>query len=309
MVYLPSFCKKEIVALSQVKGSTQRLSWFDGVHPVFSGTHHDYIGKTQRHLPVAVFAADPFIAYITEEGEPMKLDVLAIGAHPDDIELSCAATIAQLVRTGKKVGILDLTEGELGTRGSRSIRKREAEVAARSLGVEFRSNLALPDGDIEISRKNVLKVIEVLRRFQPTIILFPHRLERHPDHEHAHRLCREAWFLSGLEKIPTRVKGKLQDPFRPRKCFHYMQKYEFVPSFIVDVSDVYEVKKLALAAFKSQFHNPRSKERETLLSSKLFLQSIEARDRHYGSLINVEYGEPFHSIEPLGVDSLFDLKV
>jgi len=239
----------------------------------------------------------------------MELDVLAIGAHPDDIELSCAATVAKLVHAGKKVGILDLTEGELGTRGTRSIRKKEAEEAARCLGIHFRSSLGIPDGNIELTRKNILKVIEVLRTFRPTVILFPHWRERHPDHEHANRLCREAWFFSGLEKIPTRVRGRQQEPFRPKKYFHYMQKYEFAASFIVDVSEDYKAKKTALAAFKSQFHNPKSKERETLLSSKIFLQSIEARDRHYGSLIDVEYGEPFYSIEPVGIHSIFDLKI
>ena len=122
----------------------------------------------------------------------MELDVLAIGAHPDDIELSCAATVAKLVRDGKKVGILDLTEGELGTRGSRSIRKKEAEEAAECLGIHFRSSLGIPDGDIELTRKNILKVVEVIRTFRPTVIIFPHWLERHPDHEHANRLCREA---------------------------------------------------------------------------------------------------------------------
>jgi N-acetylglucosamine malate deacetylase 1 len=256
-----------------------------------------------------IFAASVFVLYIKGIGGHMKLDVLAIGAHPDDIELACAATVAKLVRAGRNVGILDLTDGELGTRGSRAIRKREAKESAEILGIKFRSRLGLPDGNIEINRTNILKVIEVLRTFQPTVILFPHSLERHPDHEHAHRLCREAWFLSGLEKIPTRVGGKLQEPFRPRKYFHYMQKYEFTPSFIVDVSNSYEVKKSAVAAFKSQFHNPKSKERETRLSSKLFLQSLEARDRHYGSLIDVEYGEPFYSIEPLEVNSLFELKL
>ena len=237
----------------------------------------------------------------------MKLDVLAVGAHPDDIELSCAATVAKLVRNGKNVGILDLTEGELGTRGSRSIRKKEAEESARTLGIEFRSSLGLPDGNIEVSRKNIVKVIEIIRTFQPDVLLFPHWLERHPDHEHANRLCREAWFYAGLEKIPTKAGGKSQEPFRPKKYFHFMQKFEFVPSFIVDVTADYQAKRTALGAFKSQFHNPNSKERETLLSSKIFLQSIEARDRHYGSLIGVEYGEPFFSVEPIGVGSFFDL--
>ena len=239
----------------------------------------------------------------------MKLDVLAIGAHPDDIELSCAATVAKLVSNGKKVAILDLTQGELGTRGSKIIRKREAENSAKILGVEFRDNLRLPDGNIEFTRKNIIKVIEAIRAHQPSILLFPHSLERHPDHEHAHRLCKEAWFLAGLEKISTRANGKKQEPFRPGKFFHYMQKYEFTPSFIVDVSDVYDIKTKALSAFESQFYNPHSKERETLLSSKLFLESIKARDIHHGSLINAAFGEPFYSIAPLGVDSFFGLKI
>jgi N-acetylglucosamine malate deacetylase 1 len=239
----------------------------------------------------------------------MKLDVLAIGAHPDDIELSCAATMAKLVNGGKKVALLDLTQGELGTRGSKAIRKREADNSARILGVEFRDNLHLPDGNIECSRKNIIRVIEAIRSYQPSILLFPHSLERHPDHEHAYKLCKEAWFLSGLEKISTRVNGKKQEPFRPKKYFHYMQKYEFAPSFIVDVSAVYDIKTKALSAFESQFYNPHSKERETRLSSKLFLESIKARDMHHGSLIDAAFGEPFYSIEPLGLHSFYDLVI
>lgn len=237
----------------------------------------------------------------------MKLDVLAIGAHPDDIELSCAATVAKLVRNNKKVGILDLTHGELGTRGSKAIRKKEANESARILGLSARYNLGLPDGNIEVNQQNIKKVMQIIRLYQPTIVLIPHWLERHPDHEHAHRLCKEAWFYSGLEKIPTTFKGKKQEPYRPKKYFHFMQKYEFLPTFIVDVSDVYETKKQSLMAFGSQFYDPKSKERETILSSKIFLESIYARDRHFGSYINVEYGEPFYSVEPIGLNSFFDI--
>lgn len=237
----------------------------------------------------------------------MKLDVLAIGAHPDDIELSCAGTVAAMVKQGKRVGILDLTDGELGTRGSRSIRKKEAARSAEILGLSMREGLRLPDGNIEVHQTNIKKVIQVIRRYRPSLLLFPHWLERHPDHEHAHRLCREAWFYAGLEKIRTTDQGKSQEPFRPGKYFHFMQKYEFQPTFIIDVSSVYETKKESLYAFSSQFYDPKSKERETLLSSKIFLESIFARDKHYGSLINVEYGEPFYSIEPLGFNSLFDI--
>ena len=239
----------------------------------------------------------------------MKLDLLAIGAHPDDIELSSAATVTKLISQGKKVGILDLTEGELGTRGSRTIRKKEAAASSRILGIHERMSLHLNDGNIEVNQTNIKKVIQIIRHYKPTILLIPHWHERHPDHEHAHALCREAWFYSGLEKIPTTYRGKKQEPFRPKKYFHYMQKYEFHPTFIVDVSDVYETKKKSLYAFGSQFYNPKSKERDTILSSRLFLESIFARDRHYGSLINVEYGEAFYSNEPIGLSSFFDILI
>lgn len=237
----------------------------------------------------------------------MKLDVLAIAAHPDDIELACAATVFKLAQQNYKVGVLDLTEGELGTRGTREIRKKEAEKATQILGIHQRINLKLPDGGIEVSKKNITKVIQVIRHFQPDVLFIPHWQERHPDHVHTHHLAKEAWFYAGLEKIHTTYHGKTQQPFRPKKYFHYMQKYEFQPSFIVDISNVYNKKKESLLAFHSQFYNPKSKERETILSSKLFLESIYARDRHFGSMINVEYGEPFYSIEPLGVQSIFSL--
>lgn len=239
----------------------------------------------------------------------MKLDVLAIAAHPDDIELSCAATLVKLEQQKFKVGILDLTEGELGTRGTRDIRRKEAATAGKILKLSARLNLNLPDGGIEVNKKNVNKMIQIIRHFQPTILFIPHWQERHPDHVHTHNLSREAWFYSGLEKIRTTFKGKKQEPFRPKKYFQYLQKYEFTPSFIVDVSDTYKKKIEALMAFESQFYNPKSNERETLLSSKLFLESIYARDRHFGSLINVEYGEAFYSIEPLGLDSPFSLVI
>jgi bacillithiol biosynthesis deacetylase BshB1 len=237
----------------------------------------------------------------------MKIDVLAIGAHPDDVELACAGTVALLVQEGKKVGILDLTEGELGTRGTRHIRRTEAQRAAQILGVSFRKNLSLHDGDIRLAPSTVRKLITIIRHHRPSVLLFPHWLERHPDHEHAHHLCREAWFYSGLEKIRTRYEGSSQEPHRPQKYFHYMQKYEFTPSFIINTSAAFDIKMRSLMAFSSQFHNPRSRERETLLSSRLFLESIRARDIHYGSLLNVAFGEPFFSLEPVGVDSFFSL--
>lgn len=235
-----------------------------------------------------------------------QIDVMAIGAHPDDIELSCGGTIAQLTRSNKKVVIVDLTEGELGTRGSRLIRREEAKNAHKVFNTFDRVNLKIPDGNIETSDKNVLKLIVQIRYFRPKTLLIPHWLERHPDHEHAHKLCREAWFYSGLEKIKSKFGGNLQQPFRPHRFYHYMQKFEFTPSFVVDVSKYYSVKEEAIKCFESQFYNPKSKERETLLSSKRFLDFIKSRDTHFGSMIGVDFGEPFYSIEPVGVSG-FDL--
>ncbi|TAK53208.1 MAG: bacillithiol biosynthesis deacetylase BshB1, partial [Bacteroidetes bacterium] len=207
----------------------------------------------------------------------MNLDILAIGAHPDDVELSCGGTVAKCVQQGYKVGILDLTEGETGTRGTARIRAKEAEDAAKILGVSLRENLGLPDGSFEVNEKNRLKVIQIYRKYRPKILLLPHWHERHPDHVHAHYLCREAWFYSGLAKIETKLNGKKQEPWRPHQYFHFMQKYEFEPSFIIDISDVYETRVAAIKAHKSQFYNPDSKEPETFLSQKSFLDFMETR--------------------------------
>ncbi len=238
----------------------------------------------------------------------MELDVLAIGAHPDDVELTCGGTLAKCVKMGYKVGILDLTEGELGTRGSRSIRAKEADEAAKILGVHVRDNLQIPDSSIEVSQKNISKVIQIYRTYRPKIILMPHWHERHPDHIHAHYLCREAWYYSGLTKIETKLDGKKQIPWRPPNYFHYMQKYQFIPSFIVDISDVYAIRVQAIRAHKSQFHDPVSKEPETLLSHKSFLDMVETRAKFFGYEIGGKYGEPFYSVDPVGVNNIFGLK-
>lgn len=237
----------------------------------------------------------------------MKLDVLAIGAHPDDIELACGGTVAKLVLQGKKVGILDLTQGELGTRGSRDIRHEEAAHAAKILGVHIRENLELPDGNIEIDKENRLKVMTMIRRYQPEILIIPHQLDRHPDHEHAHFLTKEAWYYAGLEKIQTYDEGKLQQPFRPKKYFHFMQRFGFPPSFIVDISEQFEIRMNAVRAFSSQFYNPLSQERETLLSRPDFLEHIETRLRHWGNQIGVRFGEPFYSPETIGIRDIFSM--
>lgn len=237
----------------------------------------------------------------------MKLDVLAFGAHPDDVELSCGGTLAKLAKHGKAVGIVDLTRGEMGTRGTPDRREAEAAEAARILGVAVRENLGIPDGNIELTPANTLKVVQVIRKYRPDVILIPHWLERHPDHEHTHQLCRKAWFSAGLEKVETTVLGVLQDPFRPRAVYHYMQWYEFTPSFVVDISEEFEQRMQAVRAFASQFYNPQSNERETALSSPEFLRFMETRFAYYGSRIGRRYGEPFYSINIVGISDLFAL--
>jgi bacillithiol biosynthesis deacetylase BshB1 len=237
----------------------------------------------------------------------MQLDVLAIGAHPDDVELGCAGTVAACVRRGYKVGIVDLTRGEMGTRGNSVVRSREAKEAARILGVVMRTNLGLPDGGIHSDRKSVLKLIQIYRHYRPRILLIPHWHERHPDHVHAHHLAREAWFLSGLRKIVSTYKGSKQQPWRPRKYFHYMQKYQFTPSFIVDVSGTFDVGMSAVRAHRSQFYDPTSKEPETMLSRKEFLEYIETRAKYFGEMIGARYGEGFYSVETVGTRDIVEL--
>jgi bacillithiol biosynthesis deacetylase BshB1 len=238
----------------------------------------------------------------------MNLDILAIGAHPDDVELTCSGTIAKAVKNGCKVGILDLTEGELGTRGNNVIRAKEAKAAADILGC-VRENLSLPDGNIELTRANKLKVIQVFRKYRPKLILIPHFAERHPDHVSAHHLCREAWFYSGLRKIETKLNGKKQEPWRPKNYFNYMQWQEFTPSFIVDITDVFEQRMKAIKAHASQFHDPSSTEPQTLLSQQSFLDFVETRAKNYGYAIGVKYGEPFYSVQPIGILDIFSLKM
>lgn len=239
----------------------------------------------------------------------MRTDVLAIGAHPDDIELSCGGTIAKLVRQGHTVALADITQGELGTRGTKEIRAREAQEAARILGVTTRRNLKIPDGGIDIKKENILKVITLIRELQPSLLVIPHGVERHPDHVHTHQLCREAWFYSGLEKLPTRLHGVRQHPHRPHHFFEFMQWHEFHPAFIVDISDTFETKMESIRAHASQFFNPKSKERETRLSSPEFLDTIETRCKYYGHKIGVKYGEPFLTNFSIGVKDLFDLQI
>ncbi len=224
----------------------------------------------------------------------MKLDVLFFSAHPDDIELSCGGTLAKLVKLGKRTGIVDLTQGELGTRGSKDIRIKESRKACKVLGVKVRDNLGLKDGDIDNSRTNRSKVISKLREYRPDIVFAPYFNDRHPDHIHASILVKECAFYSGLRKIKTFHNGKAQENYRPRKIVYYMQTYTFTPSFIIDITNEFETKMRAIRSYKSQFYDPSNREPQTFISDKKFIEYLESRASFYGFQIGVKYGEPYY---------------
>ena len=231
----------------------------------------------------------------------MHVDVLAIGAHPDDIELSCGGTVAKLAALGYKTAVADLTQGELGTRGTKALRLREAEAAGKILGVSTRRNLKIRDGGIVITDANIKKVISLIRELRPRTLIIPHSVDRHPDHAHAHTLCKEAWFYAGLKKIPTKLNGKEQEAFRPDNYFEFLQWHHFHPTFIVDITDSFETKMRACRIYTSQFHNPKSKDPETKLSDPEFLKHVETECAHFGHRIGVKYGEAFRSPLLIGV--------
>jgi bacillithiol biosynthesis deacetylase BshB1 len=226
----------------------------------------------------------------------MFLDILAFGAHPDDVELSCAGTILKNISQGKKVGIIDLTRGELGTRGTPAIRAREAKFAAKILGVQFRENLKMPDGFFEVNKKNILKVIQKIRQYRPKVVLAPAISDRHPDHGRAAQLVAEACFLSGLIKItsPLRVG---RDAWRPSAVYHYIQYRKHKADFVVDITDFMDKKMEAIKAYSSQFYNPSSNEPETLISRPEFFNYILQREEEYGKTIGVKYAEGYNVME------------
>ncbi|NJD21784.1 MAG: bacillithiol biosynthesis deacetylase BshB1 [Melioribacter sp.] len=232
----------------------------------------------------------------------MILDVLVFAAHPDDAELSMGGTIAKLSSAGVKVGIIDLSKGELGTRGSAETRKKEAQIAGEILRIEVRENLELKDGNLKFSDEYLRKIISRIRKYQPKIIFAPYFNDRHPDHIGTSQLVKEAMFFSGLAKINTEDNEKIQMPFRPQKLFYFMQTYEFKPAFIVDISNYFETKMKAVKAYDTQFHNPESKEPETFISQPIFLKYLEARAVSYGFKIGKEYGEAFYCEEELEFD-------
>jgi len=234
----------------------------------------------------------------------MKLDILVIAAHPDDAELGCGGTILSHVAQGKRVGVLDLTQGEMGTRGTVDLRMKEAEASSKILGLSVRENLKFRDVFFSNDEVHQLEVIKVIRNYKPDIILANATDDRHPDHPKAARLAIEAVFKSGLARIETQREGKNQEAWRPRSLYHFIQSRYIKPDIIVDISSHWKKKMEAIMSFKSQFYSSDSTEPETFISSPEFLKLIEARGKEYGSLIGVEYGEGFTAERTPGIKDL-----
>ena len=223
----------------------------------------------------------------------MKVDILAIGAHPDDVELGCGGTIAKLISEGKKVAIIDLTEGELGTRGTNETRAQEAATASEILGISARENLKMKDGFIINSQEYQFRIIEMIRKYQPEIVLCNAIDDRHPDHAKAAKLVSDACFLSGLVKIKTDYEGESQKSWRPKQVFHYIQWKNIEPDFVMDISGFLDKKIEACLAYKTQFYDPTSTEPMTPIATKDFLESLTYRAQDLGRLSGVEYAEGF----------------
>lgn len=237
----------------------------------------------------------------------MKLDILVLAAHPDDAELGCGGTIARHISMGKKVGIIDLTLGELGTRGNPEIRLQEAAEAAAVLQLSVRDNLHLADGFFQNTKSDQLKIVEAVRKYRPDIVLANAISDRHPDHGRAAQLIYDACFLSGLAKIETSVNGTDQKAWRPKNIYHFIQSVAIKPDFVVDISGFWDIKIKSVLAHKSQFYNPGSMEPNTYISSPEFLKMVEARAIEYGHAIGVKHGEGFTVRKLPGITNLFDL--
>lgn len=237
----------------------------------------------------------------------MKLDIVAFGAHPDDVELGCSGTIAKEISLGRKVGIIDLTRGELGTRGTAETRDKEAQVAAKILGVTVRENLSFRDGFFTNDEKHQLEVIKMIRKYQPEIVLCNAIEDRHIDHEKGSNLVSDACFLSGLIKIETELDGVSQNAWRPKVVYHYIQWKNIEPDFVVDISGFIDIKMESVLAYGTQFYNPNSNEPVTPITSKNFLDSIKYRAKDLGRLVGIEYAEGFTVERYLAVNSLGNL--
>lgn len=237
----------------------------------------------------------------------MKLDILAFGAHPDDVELGCGGTIAKEVSLGKKVGIIDLTRGELGTRGSKEIRDEEAKSAAKILGVSVRENMNMRDVFFVNDEAHQVEVIKMIRKYQPEIVICNAVDDRHIDHGKGSKLVSDACFLSGLVKIETEYDEEKQKAWRPKLVYHYIQWKNSIPDFVVDITGFNEKKVAAILAYSSQFYNPNSNEPETPIATQNFLESLNYRAQDFGRLIGVDYAEGFTVERYLAVNSLSDL--
>jgi bacillithiol biosynthesis deacetylase BshB1 len=237
----------------------------------------------------------------------MKVDILAIGVHPDDVELGCSGTIARHIAQGKTVGILDLSRGELGTRGSAELRTEEAIASSKILGISFRTQLNFKDGFFQNDETHQRLLIEQIRKHQPEIVLCNAISDRHPDHGRAARLVADACFYSGLLKIETQTDQTAQKPWRPKAVYHYIQDHYLHPDFVIDISDFFEIKHRSIMAFSSQFYSSGSTEPQTPISSKEFLESLNSKMAIWGRAIGVKYAEGFTVARYPGVNSLFDL--
>ena len=235
------------------------------------------------------------------------VDILAFGAHPDDVELSASGTLIKHINMGFSVGIIDLTMGEMGTRGTPRVRASEAEQAMKIIGAKFRENLKMPDSFIDLSKESIEKVVIAIRKYQPKIVFCNAVKDRHPEHGVASKLVSKACFISGLRKYETSLEGEDQMPHRPQNVYHYIQDEWIDPDFIIDISEEMDQKIKAVKAFKSQFYDPKSKEPITPISSKEFMDSIFSKANLMGRSIGKSFGEGFNTERPIGTNNLFNL--
>lgn len=237
----------------------------------------------------------------------MKLDILAFGVHPDDVELSCAGTLMVEINNGKKVGVIDLTRGELGTRGTAETRKQEAAAAAEIMGIHMRENLGMRDGFFKNDEEHQLQIIQKIRQYQPEIVICNALVDRHPDHGRSSKLVSDASFLSGLRKIETSLNGVAQEAWRPKYVFHYIQDRYAEPDFIFDITSVFDRKVESIKAYGTQFSNtgvnPNDDEPQTYISTPAYFDTIISRHKMLGKRIGVEYGEGFISEKRIGINT------
>lgn len=237
----------------------------------------------------------------------MKLDILAIGVHPDDVEMCIAGTLLKHIEMGYSVGIIDLTQGELGTRGTPELRLQESAAAAEMMGITVRENLGMKDGFFTASEENQLKIIRMIRKYRPEIVFANAIRDRHPDHGRSAELESRSCYLSGLRKIVTELDGVRQEAWRPKAVYHYIQDYKIAPDFCVDVTPYHERKMEIIKCYKSQFFNPDSNEPSSPISSEDFLHYLAATSKIHGRPIGVAYGEGFTVARPIGVEDVLKL--